>query len=169
MPDFVRLYNHYEATAENDVQLWGVLMFDDSYELAEGIQMTQQNGWNWGNMRKNNQLINVALALVGDGSIPVPQTIIVDRSGTIRAHKRGRFIDYQEMYEYVNGWYQTLLDEEGSAIIPGGVNIADALSVLRFAMGLGGDINQQAGDMNGDGSIRVSDAIMVLRKAVGVE
>lgn len=79
MPDFVRLYNHYEATAENDVQLWGVLISDDSYELAEGIQMTQQNGWNWGHMRKNNQLINVALALVGDGSIRVSDAIMVLR------------------------------------------------------------------------------------------
>ena len=56
MPDFLTLYNHYQATPENDVQLWGVLMYDYSDEIPEAIQMTEENGWTWGHMLKNAQL-----------------------------------------------------------------------------------------------------------------
>ena len=177
MPDFLTLYNHYQATPENDVQLWGVLMFDYSDELAEAIEMVEENGWNWGHMRKNAQLYAIAEALVGDGSVPIPQTLIVDRSGTIRAHKRGRFFDYEEMYEYVSGWYETLLAEEGpQPVIPGDVNgdgsvdVTDALLCLRCAMGLvtlDGNTHSAA-DTNGDGNIDVTDALMILRCAMGL-
>lgn len=177
MPDFLTLYNHYQATPENDVQLWGVLMFDYSDELAEGIEMVEESGWSWGHMRKNAQLYAIAEALVGDGSVPIPQTLIVDRSGTIRAHKRGRFFDYEEMYEYVSGWYETLLAEEGpQPVIPGDVNgdgtvdVADALLCLRCAMGLVTlDENAlAAADVNGDGNVDAADALMILRRAMGL-
>lgn len=175
MPDFVTLNSHYQATPENDVQLWGVLMYDYSDELAEGIQMTEQNGWSWNHMRQNAQLYSIALALVGDGSVPVPQTIVVDSSGTVRAHKRGRFFDYEEMYEFVSGWYETLAAEEPSSpVTPGDVDgngdvtIADAVVVLRSAMGIIDEINIEAADMNDDGEIQISDAIIVLRKAMGL-
>lgn len=176
MPDFLTLYNHYEATPESDVQLWGVLMFDYSDEIPEAIQMTQSNGWTWGHMRKNAQLYAIAEALVGDGSVPIPQTLVVDRSGTIRAHKRGRFFDYEEMYEFINGWYETLLSEEGQGAVPGDadgngeVNAADALTVLRHSIGLleleGGA--QTACDVNNDGSVNIADALMILRRAMGL-
>ena len=176
MPDFLTLYNYYEATPENDVQLWGVLMYDYPDEIPEAVQMTESNGWTWGHMRKNAQLYSIAQALVGDGSVPIPQTIIVDRNGTIRAHKRARFFDYEERYEYVSGWYETLSAEEGQGTVSGdadgdgGVGVSDALMALRHAMGLVtlGESAASACDVDHDGIVTVSDALMILRKAMGL-
>lgn len=177
MPDFLTLCNHYQATPENDVQLWGVLMYDYSDEIPEAIQMTEENGWTWGHMLKNAQLYAVAEALVGDGSVPIPQTIIVDRSGTIRAHKRARFFDYEEMYDYVNGWYQILAAEEGQQpVVPGDANgdgsvdVTDALLALRHSMGLVqlSESALSACDIDRDGSVSVTDALMILRRAMGL-
>lgn len=176
MPDFLTLYNYYEATPENDVQLWGVLMYDYPDEIPEAIQMTEANGWTWGHMRKNTQLYNIALALVGDGSVPIPQTIIVDRNGTIRAHKRARFFDYEEMYEYVSGWYETLSAEEGPGAVhgdadgDGAVSVSDALMALRHAMGILtlGESAASACDIDQDGSVTVADALSILRFSMGL-
>lgn len=176
MPDFLTLYNYYESTPENDVQLWGVLMYDYPDEIPEAIQMTEENGWTWGHMRKNAQLYNIALALVGDGSVPIPQTIIVDRNGTVRAHKRARFFDYEEMYGFINGWYETLATEEaqqplnGDADGDGIVTVADALMVLRHAMGiitLDGSTALVC-DVDHDGSVTIADALMILRFSMGI-
>ena len=176
MPDFLTLYNHYQATPENDVQLWGVLMYDYPDEIPEAVQLTEQNGWTWGHMRKNAQLYSVAQALVGDGSVPIPQTLIVDRNGTIRAHKRARFFDYEEMYEYINGWYQTLLEEEAQAAVIGDVNFDgavdsnDALLVLRYTMGLVSFSPEAvaAGDFDNDGAVTANDALLILRRVLGL-
>ena len=176
MPDFLTLYNYYEATPENDVQLWGVLMYDYPDEIPEAIQMTEANGWTWGHMRKNAQLYSIAQALVGDGSVPIPQTIIVDRSGTIRAHKRARFFDYEEMYEYVSGWYETLSAEEGPVAVhgdadgDGAVSVTDALLALRHSMGLMtlGESAASACDIDHDGNVTVTDALLILRFSMGL-
>lgn len=177
MPDFLTLYNHYQATPENDVQLWGVLMYDYSDEIPEAIQMTEQNGWCWGHMLKNAQLYSIAQALVGDGSVPIPQTIIVDRNGTIRAHKRARFFDYEEMYEYVSGWYETLLAEEAQSSVPGdvdgngSVDSADALLTFRYVMGLAdaASVDLDAADVEGDGTVTSADALLIMRRVMGLE
>lgn len=177
MPDFVTLCSHYQATPENDVQLWGVLMYNYSDEITEAVQMTEENGWTWGHMLKNARLYAVAEALVGDGSVPIPQTIIVDRSGTIRAHKRARFYDYEEMYEYVSAWYEILAAEEGQQpVVPGDANgdgdldVTDALIALRYSMGLLllGEEALSACDVDHDGSVAVTDALMILRRAMGI-
>lgn len=177
MPDFLTLHNHYQATSENDVQLCGVLMYEYSNEISEAIQMTEENGWTWVHMLKNAQLYAVAEALVGDGSVPIPQTIIVDRSGTIRAHKRARFLDYEEMYEYVSSWYEILAAEEdqqpvvpGDANGDGNVDVADALLAIRYSMGLFqlSENALSACDIDHDGSVVVSDALMILRRAMGI-
>ena len=176
MPDFLTLYNHYQATPENDVQLWGVLMYDYPDEIPEAIEMVEENGWCWGHMRKNAQLYSIAQALVGDGSVPIPQTLIVDRSGTIRAHKRARFFDYEEMYDYINGWYETLLAEEAQASVPGDVDgngeltSIDALMTLRYVMGLLDEsaLDLNAADADGDGAVTSADALLIMRVSMGL-
>ena len=142
---------------------------------STSIEICEQYGFTWPHILMTPLFYSIAEALVGDGSVPVPQTIIVDRSGTVRAHKRGRFIDYEEMYEYVNGWYD-IISAEQPPVVPGDadgngqVTIADAVLVLRRSMSLIGesDINFAAADVDGNGSITVADAVTVLRKAMGL-
>ena len=176
MPDFLTLYNHYQETPQNDVQLWGVLMYDYPDEIPEAIELVEENGWCWGHMRKNDQLYAIAQALVGDGSVPIPQTIIVDRNGTIRAHKRARFFEYEEMFDFVNGWYEVLAAEEGAQLVPGDadgdgvVTSADALLTLRYALGIVDEASLiiEAADFDGDGAVTSEDALMILRRALGI-
>lgn len=175
MPDFQRLHEYYQGTPEADVQIYGLLMYDYSDEIPEAIEICDQYGFTWPHILMTPLFYSIAEALVGDGSVPIPQTIIVDRSGTVRAHKRGRFIDYEEMYEYVNGWYD-IISAEQPPVVPGDadgngqVAIADAVLVLRRSMSLIGesDIIFAAADVDGNGSITVADAVTVLRKAMGL-
>lgn len=182
MPDFKRLDEYYKSTPEADVQIYGLLLYEYSEEITEAIDIFESNGYEWTNILRTPQFYAIAEALIGDGSVPVPQTIIVDRTGTIRAHKRGRFIDYQEMYSYVNGWYELISAENPgpseppietpAPILPGDVNgdgdvtTIDALLALRMAMQLIPPANIEAGDMDGDGSITATDAIIILRAAL---
>ena len=175
MPDFQRLHEYYQGTPEADVQLYGLLMYDYSDEIPEAIQICEQYGFEWPHILMTPLFYSVAEALVGDGSIPVPQTIIVDRTGTIRAHKRGRFIDYEEMYEYVNYWYGIISAEQppvgpGDADGSGDVSLSDAVLVLRCSLNLisESDIVFSAADTDGDNRITVADAIVVLRKSMGL-
>lgn len=64
----------------------------------------------------------------------------------------------------------------GSGFIPGDVDgsdsvtIADAITVLRIAIGIldGSGVNTNAADMDGNGSITISDAVVILRMAMGL-
>lgn len=175
MPDFQRLHEYYQGTPEADVQLYGLLMYDYSDEIPEAIEICDQYGFTWPHILMTPLFYSIAEALVGDGSVPVPQTIIVDRSGTVRAHKRGRFIDYEEMYEYVSYWYD-IISAEQPPIVPGDadgngqVTIADAVLALRCSMSLIGesDLNFTAADIDGDGRISVADAVSLLRISMGL-
>ena len=179
MPDLLTIYNHYEATPENDVQIWGVLYVtpgaDPTYDIRDAIQMIQENGWNWNHMVNNDLLDSVQASWYG-GGFAIPQTIVVDRSGIIRAQKEGRFWDYQEMNEFITGWYQTLAAEEGASSLPGdvdrdgSVSSAEALLVLRYSLGMlpSGLPDMSAGDVNGDGCVDSVDALLILRRAMGL-
>lgn len=54
----------------------------------------------------------------------------------------------------------------GDANGDGSVDSADALLILRYSMGLPGDIIVENADVNGDGSIDSTDAVLVLRNAM---
>ena len=53
----------------------------------------------------------------------------------------------------------------------GKVNSMDALSILRYIVGLdvGGNFDRAAADINGDGAINSADALSALRITVGLE
>ena len=52
----------------------------------------------------------------------------------------------------------------------GSVNSSDALSILRYSVGLDeADINLKKADINGDGQVNSSDALKVLNISVGIE
>lgn len=58
----------------------------------------------------------------------------------------------------------------GDVNTDGVVNVADAVLVLRIAVGLylPQDAQKAAGDINEDGEVSVADAVLILRKSVGV-
>ena len=59
-------------------------------------------------------------------------------------------------------------DRPGDINNDGILNIADALSLLRYTVGLETGENIEMGDFNGDGKIDLADALAVLRKSVGM-
>ncbi len=59
-------------------------------------------------------------------------------------------------------------DRPGDINNDGILSIADALSLLRYSVGLENGENPLMGDFNGDGKIDLADALAVLRKSVGL-
>ena len=180
MPDFKLLNDHYRSTPEADVQLFGVLYDDYGDDLPEAIQIVEDNGYDWTHLIMCSEIYAVADSLGDYIGLPVPQTIIVDGNGIVRAHKQGRFWDYDDMYSYINGWYETILAEQGPTppqeVIPGDVNMdghidaIDALAVLRHALGiieLDGDA-LIAADFDSNGVVEATDALIILRMAMGL-
>lgn len=174
LPDFQTLHEYYEATPEADVQVFGILYYTDPSEIPEAVQLVAEAGCTFDQLIMCDSFYAVAQTMFPDSEgLGVPQTFIVDRGGTVRAQCYGRFWDYQELYEYVDGYYQQISAEEPPAPLPGDVNgdgsvtITDAVTVLRAAMGiLGGEL--PGADFDGDGSVTITDAVLVLRAAMGV-
>ncbi len=175
MPHFQAIHEQYSATPEDDVKMLGVLLINGSSTVASGRQFIQQNGITFQNIVHCSTFIDVLYTTDDNntGSVSIPQTVLVDRNGVIRDHFVGAFSTLAQLEYIVNDWLEFLLDEEGSAITPGdvdndgSVSIADAVTVLRMAMGLV-DGENPAADVNGNGSVDVSDAVTVLRMAMGL-
>ena len=173
LPDFQTLHNYYQATPEADVQIWGVLWYDYWDEVQEAQQIVAQNGYNWGQMLAFPKILQAGQLLNPGGSIPVPETFIVDRNGIVRAQKRGRFWDYEEMFEFVSGWLEVLEAEESQAQVGdvdmnGEINANDALAILRMSLGLLPPCELALADVDGNGEITANDALIVMRMALGL-
>ncbi len=174
MPDFQLLHEHYESTPEADVQVFGILYYTDPSEIPEAHQIVADAGYTWDQLMMCDEFYAVAHAMFPeDEGLGVPQTIIVDSSGVVRAHCFGRFMDYNELYSYVNGWYETISGEQppvipGDADGNGTVTVTDAILVLRMAMGLVPVANLPAADVDGSGSVTVTDAVIIMRAAMGI-
>ncbi|MBO4563060.1 MAG: redoxin family protein [Clostridia bacterium] len=172
MPDFVTLDQYYGATPEADVQIIGVVYYIEPEEIPEAQDIITQNGYNWTNLVANDQLIEIAATYDPQG-IFVPQTLIVDRNGVIRAHWGGRFTNYSELYGFVSGWLEVIA-EDYPVIIPGDANgdgtvdSTDALMVLRMALMILPVSNFEAADINGNGEVDSADALMILRLSLGL-
>lgn len=172
MPDFVAMNNYYSSTPENDVQLYGVLYYLDSSEIIEAQGIVAEQGFDWTHMVCNAQLEEIAATYDPQGVL-VPQTLIVDRHGVIRAHWGGRFQNYSELSTFVSGWLE-ILEAEEPAFIPGDANgdgsvdSSDALLILRMSLGVIPVTNLEAVDMNGNGTVDSADALTVLRIALGI-
>ncbi|MBR3381673.1 MAG: redoxin family protein [Clostridia bacterium] len=176
MPDFRTLNEYYGSTPAADVQIVGVLYDDYGDNFPEAVQIVEENGYDWLQIKMCSEIYAVADSLGEYIGIPVPQTMIVDSTGTVRAHKQGRFWDYDDLYTYVNGWYETVLAGSGPSVLIGDVNgngsidSQDALSVLRHVLGtaLLEGAALSAADMNGDGHIAADDALTILRAALNI-
>lgn len=175
MPYFQEAHEYYSSTPDADVQIMGSGYCSSSGMTASSMQQfVQQHGYTYINVVEDN-----VLAQVFNTEDYIPQTIIVDRHGVVREHIVRSFSSTAELREYIDGWYNTLLAEEGpvgpgpevpgDANNDGSVNMTDALLVLRYAMGLVDTLtNEAAADVNGDGSINATDALLILRASMGL-
>lgn len=170
MPHLQAAHEYYSSTPEADVQIIGAVYLSGSCTVTSARQFLESNGYTWLNVREDSVLDSVFMT-----SDSIPSTIIVDRSGLVREHRVGSFSNYAQLQNFIDGWYQTLLEEEGGpTTVPGDVDssgaveMSDAIMALRMSLGLIDVANLEAGDLNGNGSIDVSDAVQILRMAMGL-
>ena len=174
MPHFKAMHEYYSSTPELDVQIIGSVYYSNGCTASTAAAFLSQNGYNWPNIGEDS-----VLAAVFNNSNAIPNTIIVDRHGVVRHMTTGSFPSAAALQSYIEGWYETLLAEEGPIAPPepvlgdadgnGAVEITDALMTLRFAMGLIASVpGADMIDVNGDGIVDVSDALGILRLAMGL-
>ncbi|MBR5947266.1 MAG: redoxin family protein [Clostridia bacterium] len=174
LPYFLALHEYYSETPEADVQVWGALYYEQSYEVQDAVNYVEENGYNWNHMLICDELLVVANAVSPNGLTSIPQTLIVDRRGTVRAQIVGKVDSDAELIALASEWLEILSAEEGflSGDVDGNgsVNAADAILALRCGMGLTVLDEEQAarGDVDGNGTVGVADAVAILRIAMGL-
>ncbi len=173
LPHFLALHDFYSKTDENDVQVWGALYYEHSYEIRDAIDFIQENGYFWNHMLICDELLAVANVGSPEGLTSIPQTLIVDRHGVVRAQIVGKVDSEAELFALAGEWLEILSAEEaliGDVDGNGGVSAADAILALRHAMGLSflDEAQLVRADTDGNGSVGVSDAVSILRMAMGL-
>ena len=173
LPHFFALHEYYSSTEADDVQVVGALYYEQSHEIAEAVEYVLENGYNWRHMLICDELLAVANAAGGNGFTSIPQTFIVDRSGTVRAQIVGN-VEGEALLALAAEWLEIISAEEafilGDVDSSGSVNASDAILALRHAMGIIelAEAQIRCGDMDENGSIGVSDAVAILRLAMGL-
>lgn len=173
LPHFLALHEYYSSTEDEDVQVVGALYYEQSHEIADAAEYVLENGYDWRHMLICDELLAVANAAGGNGFTSIPQTLIVDRSGTVRAQIIGK-VEGEELFALAAEWLEILAAEEavilGDLDSSGSVNAADAILALRHAMGMIelAEAQIRCGDMDENGSVGVSDAVAILRLAMGL-
>ncbi len=163
MPYFQTAYDYYMSTPEADVQILGSFY---GTSMSTAANFLNSHGYTWPSVIEDN-----VLAQVFNTSNSIPQTIIVDRHGVVRAHDIGSFPSEAALMQYIGNWYETLLAEEGPQT-PGDIDgdgqltSVDALAILRMALGL--EPLDLIGDADNSGSVDSTDALLVLRAAMGL-
>ena len=173
MPVFKELNDYYSAHPEAGVSIWGALHYGDNPgSIQEAVDFVEQYDYNWNHMRMCKELAYAASGGSEDGIYAVPQTLIVDSLGIVRAQYEGKFETLDELYAFTELWRGIISGE--SANIPGDVDgsgeitTADALLALRFSMDIA-ELNEtqiKAADYDGDGDVDSADALMILRAAL---
>jgi len=165
MPGFLHLFQHYSATPEADVQLWGALYYDSytTSTIPEAVDFVQQNGYNWDHMLICDELIMVASGGDPEAYYPVPQTIIVDRYGVVRAQVFGSITEEDELFELVEHWLDTVRSEYAAGLGDvdgnGMLTFADVSRLYQYCVGafeLSPELIFKA-DVNGSGSVNFAD------------
>ncbi len=174
LPYFQQMHEYYSATPEADVCIWGALYYGDNPDtIQQAIDFVADHGFTWDQMLMCDTLL-AAINENNDEYVHIPQTLIVDRYGIIRAQVVGKVDSYEELYELTDTWLNTLNEEyaasEGDVDGSGAVSVTDALLALRHAMSIitldSGAILR--GDLNGDGLIDATDAILILRAVIAI-
>ncbi|MBR0135722.1 MAG: redoxin domain-containing protein [Clostridia bacterium] len=172
MPDFARLYEHYCSTPEDDVQVWGVLYYDNPHQIQQAVEFTAENGYNWDQMLFCDEFRLAASCGGAAEYLHIPQTLIIDRRGVVRAQIIGKVEDYDELFGLTEQWLGILSDEYaesmGDVDANGEVDTLDALTVMRFSIGLTDGIDPFFADVDANGTVNTVDALLILRAALGL-
>lgn len=175
LPAFQQLYEHYSETPEADVRIWGALYYGDNPDtIQQAIDFVAANGYEWPQMLMCDEFTEVASGGEQVENLRIPQTLIIDRYGIVRAQHFGSITEYEELAEFVGGWLRELRDEyaaeRGDVDGNGTVDSIDALLALQYALGAAELDNAQLlrGDINGDGGVDSSDALLILRFTMGL-
>lgn len=173
LPEFNMLYNNYNATPEADVQLIGVMV--DSSDYADAVNYVSTHGYNWKQLymcSKFSEILNTTATGTG---ISIPQTIIVDYRGEVLDHKVGSFSNYNQLYNFVLGKLQYVMNhyppafgELGDADGNGQINSNDALAILRMSLGLIPTGSLSVVDIDGNGTVNANDALLLFRRLLGL-
>lgn len=176
MPHFQAMHEYYSGTPEADVQIIGCIYESNGCNPTTAQNFLDTNGYTWLNLREDSVIANVF-----NTSNSIPNTIIVDRSGTVRAIHVGSFASSAALQSYIQQWYDVLVEEEPVTPPPtdepallgdmngdGEITVSDALAILRLAMNLIEVDDESIADMNENGSVEASDAIIALRIAMNL-
>ena len=172
LPYFQQLYEHYSAAPEAGVRVLGALYYgDDPSQIQQAVDFVNENGFTWDQMLMCGVLL-AAINPENEEYVHIPQTLIVDRYGTIRAQVVGKVDSFEELSELTETWLGILTEEyaasAGDVDGSGEATVVDALLAMRYAMGiieLG--LNEQLrGDMNGDGNLDATDSLLILRSVL---
>ena len=175
LPHFQQLHEYYSETPEADVQVWGALYYGDNPSTIEqAVDFVAENGYTWNHMVICDELTIVA----ADGELTeyiiIPQTLIVDRYGVVRAQVKGKVDSYEELFDLTSEWLEILRSEYAAELgdidLDGSVTSVDALLALRRSMGVV-ELTQAEllrGDVNCDGEVDSVDALIILRMSLGI-
>lgn len=176
LPYFQQLHELYSETPEADVQIWGALYYGgDTSLIQQAIEFVAENGYDWNHMLMCREFEQVASGGQDTEYFPIPQTLIIDRYGVVRAQVLGKVDSYDELYGLTSYWLEILREEyavsSGDIDCDGEVTSIDALNALRYSLGLIGLSDEQIarGDVNGDGTVDSIDALLILRRSMGME
>lgn len=169
LPHFQGLHEYYTATPESDVQVFGAVYVSVGCTPEGARDLIESEGYTFTNVLVDS-VLESAFDTVNYG---LPTTLIVDRSGVIRARRNGSFSNAEQLNSFVADWYEILLAEEeqqpsGDINGNGIVEMGDAVLVLRMAMSIIEPCDVSLGDVNGNGSIDMADAVIILRVAMGI-
>lgn len=105
LPYFGELADYYENTPEADIQIIGVISEGGGCTPETAKAMLEQNGCHYLNLRADTVLKNVFKT-----SQYIPQTLVVDRTGTVRDHFVGGFANKAQLESFFDMWYDVIVN-----------------------------------------------------------
>ena len=167
LPIVQQMYDHYMATPEQDVQFIGAVSLTQGCTETSATNYINNHGYTWTNVVPDS-----VLRAVFNTSGYIPQTLIVDRYGVVRAQVVGKVDSYEELSELTSSWLQTLREEyaacAGDIDGNGEVNATDALIAMRYALDILPLTTAQLlrGDVDGNGIVNSTDALLIFRRTL---
>ncbi len=110
--------------------------------------------------------------------IEMPEEVVVPANGTaevtVKVTLIPDIIEYIDSYYPVGNFIEGFIELDGVGGYTGDVNndgvvdTADALAIMRHALGIATVENEEVADVNGDGKVDMADALLVMRYAMNV-
>ena len=97
MPHLAQLYK--STAGGSSIQLIGVISEGNGCTPATAGQYLDENAYGWTNLRTSPELNQVFFT-----ENAIPQTLVVDSSGKVLAHRVGAFSSYDQLYSFVSSF-----------------------------------------------------------------